>query len=340
MKKRLFGAVFLSVLFFSAAMDAQACEFPSTGNAPLLVAGGEGAMLPILNLNLAGQYPFVVFTPGQDEKELAAFLGMARGGRMALADSGFDGLGTELKRHGTGGEAYPGRLPDPVYLFYQGEAGRGEGAESAPRRFSVTEEGEFSVRVLVEGTHGNRAGILLDGSEPVLTRESSGDAVCLSGKVVLQKGEHTFEAYGGKDFQAAFLREKSQGEAPLPEIRFRKIDPTRYVALVSGADAPFTLVFSVSYNRNWKAFIREDGVAGEPRSALYAAWVERRGKAEAGPHLKVNGYANGWVIDPPSGSFQVVIEYVPQRRVEAGLVLSASIFAISGVALLIRRKRE
>lgn len=41
-----------------------------------------------------------------------------------------------------------------------------------------------------------------------------------------------------------------------PEIQFKKINPTRYVVDVKGANGPFTLVFSESFHERWKAYIR------------------------------------------------------------------------------------
>jgi len=175
-----------------------------------------------------------------------------------------------------------------------------------------------------------------------------------------------------------------EGQQP-PKIDFKKINPTRYLVDVKDANGPFTLVFSESFHDGWKAYIRrsagtsrqsavgrdqlavdgqqsavssqQSGVKtvdyrlsniDEPWSALWSAWRDRGERVEVKDHFVVNGYANGWIVDPSAvgsqqsavggrqsegqsavrgtvgsrQSFEIVLEYKPQRLFEIGLMIS------------------
>ena len=70
---------------------------------------------------------------------------------------------------------------------------------------------------------------------------------------------------------------------------------------VEGADEPFWLVLGQSENAGWHA--TTDG-------------------ATLGDRTLVDGYANGWLVDPTQESFDVVLEWTPQERVWASLWVS------------------
>ena len=54
-----------------------------------------------------------------------------------------------------------------------------------------------------------------------------------------------------------------------------------------------------------------------------AGWRATTDGATLGPRRLVDGYANGWLVDPTTDeSFDVVLEWTPQRSVWAGLVVS------------------
>lgn len=73
---------------------------------------------------------------------------------------------------------------------------------------------------------------------------------------------------------------------------------------VSGAvpGQPFWFVFGQSHNDGWQALV--DG-------------------SDMGPSKLVDGFANGWLIDPPSDEFEIVLRFKPQRRVNVALGVSA-----------------
>ncbi len=127
-----------------------------------------------------------------------------------------------------------------------------------------------------------------------------------------------------------------------PTISFRQINPTRYAAHVENATAPFFLILSDSFHSDWRAYIltRRDAVAGTflEQSALLA-WVGRGGaRTEIAQHDMVNGFANAWYVDH-AGSFDVEIEFLPQRLYEGGIIVSLlTLIGCVAALLFVRRK--
>jgi hypothetical protein len=82
--------------------------------------------------------------------------------------------------------------------------------------------------------------------------------------------------------------------------------------------------------------------------SINAGWVATINGRSLGPPVLIDGYANGWRVDPAtlqsalhSGTITVVLQWVPQRRVLIGLVISAlSILACLFLAFLPRRRRR
>ena len=80
--------------------------------------------------------------------------------------------------------------------------------------------------------------------------------------------------------------------------------------------------------------------------SINAGWVATIDGRSLGPPVLIDGYANGWRVDPATlesalhnGTVTVVLQWVPQRRVLIGLVISAlSILACLFLACLPRRR--
>jgi hypothetical protein len=96
--------------------------------------------------------------------------------------------------------------------------------------------------------------------------------------------------------------------APVQATRTPVVDvvrngDTKLRAHVAGATKPFWLVLGESQSRGWHARV----VGGH----------------DLGASQLVDGYANGWLVTPPaSGAFDVVLEWTPQRQVQAAIWLS------------------
>lgn len=160
------------------------------------------------------------------------------------------------------------------------------------------------------------------------------------------EGYHTIEFKDGEGFKVAVIEIKPMNSGQMTVngqrprlIEFKKINPTRYVVDVKGANESFTLVFSETFHEGWKAYIRQNldqGQRNEPRLALWSAWKDRGEISDIKDHFIVNGYANGWIVPIEKWSgikgqwsdkgqdFQIVLEYKPQRIFEAGVIISAS----------------
>jgi hypothetical protein len=123
------------------------------------------------------------------------------------------------------------------------------------------------------------------------------------------------------------------------ELEFKKVNPTKYRVLVKQATAPFLLVFNESFNSGWEAYIETSG-----RNASFGGWpvvasylTSKGTRHLLDRHLPINGFANGWWIpvgekladgySVKDGSFEVIIEYSPQRTLEL-------VFLLSGISLV------
>lgn len=148
-----------------------------------------------------------------------------------------------------------------------------------------------------------------------------------------------------------------------PNMVLQKINPTKYIVNITDAIAPYWLVFSESFNSNWKVYIVEeqgknedsnpqvqtfqtyfDGAAGEkyhknvffdPKSSF-----ETVGKMPVSEsrHFLANGYANGWYIAPTDAktpTYKLIIEFYPQRYFYAGIGL-ALIFGLIFIGMVVR----
>ncbi len=111
--------------------------------------------------------------------------------------------------------------------------------------------------------------------------------------------------------------------APAPRITVQSSGATSFTAQVTGAQpgTPFWLVLGESLSRGWKATVNG---------------------ADAGAPRLVDGYANGWRVNPTATAFTVTLTWAPQRIVRYSLVLSAVtvVFFLALLLLTTRRARR
>lgn len=106
------------------------------------------------------------------------------------------------------------------------------------------------------------------------------------------------------------------------DISYEKVNPARYIIHVKNS-SPFVLVFSELFNDAWQASYQDN----------------------AFEHFRTNFYANGWMIDE-TGEFDILVEYLPQRLLEAGEKISlASYFLVvlictSLIAKIIKKRNQ
>lgn len=142
-----------------------------------------------------------------------------------------------------------------------------------------------------------------------------------------------------------------------PDIIFQKINPTKYYVMVKNATEPFFLVFSESYNSNWKAYINVDQMqcysTTYTHENLNVTECQKKYKffefrdltrvfdksVSEKNHFVANGYANAWYIDPEESgigkNFTITLYFNPQSYFYGGMILSVLTFIVCIGYLLI-----
>jgi hypothetical protein len=100
------------------------------------------------------------------------------------------------------------------------------------------------------------------------------------------------------------------------DFTWREISPTEYRAQVTST-GPFILGFLENYDEHWKVYVN-----GKP-------------VPETSHLKKINGFANGWVIDDV-GSLNITIEYEPQNILYISII--ASITLLLFLLVLLNKK--
>lgn len=136
----------------------------------------------------------------------------------------------------------------------------------------------------------------------------------------------------------------------IPAISFKRINPTKYKVVVSNAKAPFFLIFSDKFHKDWKAFIsngepeklktQERYFGGDVQESYHEnIFLDRRTfetlsikRLPKNQHFTVNGYANAWRITPVDSSgkdtYEIIIEMVQQRIFYYSLGISIVALAV------------
>jgi len=161
----------------------------------------------------------------------------------------------------------------------------------------------------------------------------------------LSRGDYEFSSLENETFKVDwFIMEPSDllSEDSEVKIEFRKINPTRYTVYAE-AEKSFWLVFSESFHKDWKAYIRKVEIEDDKDrsfakkqrfewSALITLWRDLGKRKELKEHYLVNGYANGWWVPVEADSqvkrFEVILEFTPQRLFEIGIVISGVTFIL------------
>lgn len=146
-----------------------------------------------------------------------------------------------------------------------------------------------------------------------------------------------------------------------PAVIFQRVNPAKYLVSIDKAQKPFWLVFGESYNSNWKIYEAKSSEALAKRSEIIATYEslgvsERRHgydfnlkdvsflnkKPVNFEHHKVNGFANGYYIDPAlidknQQQLHLTLFFWPQALFYFGLIVSLCSVAIGGIVLLTHR---
>jgi hypothetical protein len=162
------------------------------------------------------------------------------------------------------------------------------------------------------------APLALDRGQHVLRSALGVDTgIDLDGVVLGSEAGGTPLALGARGADAP-----AEATSPAPKVETVSSGRTSMKLRVTGADAPFWLVLGQSHNRGWVASV--DG-------------------HDVGEGKLVNGYANGWRIDPKDGrAIDVTLTWTPQRTVWIALAISGVTMLLCtalALGLLTRRRR-
>ncbi|MBD3229221.1 MAG: hypothetical protein GF329_13645 [Candidatus Lokiarchaeota archaeon] len=105
----------------------------------------------------------------------------------------------------------------------------------------------------------------------------------------------------------------------LPEINFEYFSPTEYHVEVTQFEGPYLLIFSESYDPDWKI------TTINPNENLETE------------HFRVNGFMNGWYINSDK-SHELRIYFKSQRHVDIGFVISILTFLVCLLLIIIKPK--
>jgi arabinofuranan 3-O-arabinosyltransferase len=182
-----------------------------------------------------------------------------------------------------------------------------------PIRVSGTMADALAARPLQVVPCGSNRLALLGGRRHLET--ARGDATGIDLDQLILRSDPGGEASGD---DGVLVHDRPAG----PDIEVVEESDSRVRVHVDGATAgePFWVVLGQSYNDGWRA-----SLAGSAGTA-------------SGPQL-VDGFANGWLVTPAKGSFDMTLDFAPQRQVSVALWISL-IAALFCVGLAVRPTRR
>lgn len=105
-------------------------------------------------------------------------------------------------------------------------------------------------------------------------------------------------------------------------LSYQKLNPSRYKVKVQNTRKPVVLVFNSTFDKKWV--------------------ISTKGFTLRSQHFLANGYSNGWYIEPPQlfdgSSYEIEIEYSPQRIADICLYISLFTIAILSLCFILNRK--
>ncbi len=159
--------------------------------------------------------------------------------------------------------------------------------------------------------------------------------------------------------KVVFTRNIVAPKTGTPKISFKRINPTKYAVHIENATNPFMLIFGENFNPAWKIYYPKDSqVIQEFNNTnsvnyfnsqvsdyslndyildplLLTSFFAKKLPEEY--HYKTNGYSNGWYINR-TGSYDLIIEYNPQRLVYLGVLISGISVATCIFYLIMKKK--
>ncbi|MDO8621208.1 MAG: hypothetical protein Q7R31_02915 [Candidatus Levybacteria bacterium] len=119
-------------------------------------------------------------------------------------------------------------------------------------------------------------------------------------------------------------------------ISYRQLDPTKYIVSVHNAATPYVLSSRIGYDAGWKALVLDSSKS--QNNSSFATALFQNGLQQITPY-KTNTFANAWYINK-KGSYDVLIEYEPQRFFYIGGLISLISFPLLASLFIFKGKKQ
>lgn len=174
--------------------------------------------------------------------------------------------------------------------------------------------------------------------------------------------QHFRDSEADPQLRKVFIeRNISASTSGIPQITFSRINPSKYIVTVKNTDGPYMLVFSQSFNQNWKLFLSDETRAKqELQKKILSSYFnndiqeklnknifldtrvfETVGKNPIAEnrHYLANAYANSWYILPSDvpgvNEYTLVLEMTDEKWIYVGFITSG-LGIITVIVLLVR----
>jgi hypothetical protein len=122
---------------------------------------------------------------------------------------------------------------------------------------------------------------------------------------------------------------------------YERINPAAVKVSLAQSENPGLVVFNESFNKGWRAYLASEG---ESNTLLDTLLLRTKGtRLSEDNHIIVNGFANGWWVEPGAsdGDKRILyLEYWPQRYYFLGLAVSFVTLACALAYLLVTKLRN
>lgn len=195
---------------------------------------------------------------------------------------------------------------------------------------SVLENGIYNISLIMRGNSTapegfNLSSIEINGKNEVKNDIKKDENIVVLGDYPLTKGNNSIDLFLAEPHDnnivlvAKGKKNNNNENLVLPGVIFTKINPTEYKVYIDKAQDKYILAFLENYHPWWKAKIQLNN--------------GRVVKLSKNSHLKINGFANGWIIDE-KGDYEIIIEYQSQKTYEL-LIETTLILILTGIFYLL-----
>ncbi|MBP9814178.1 hypothetical protein KBC80_03195 [Candidatus Woesebacteria bacterium] len=113
-----------------------------------------------------------------------------------------------------------------------------------------------------------------------------------------------------------YISENEVQAAPIEDVKYTRIDQTKYLVDLSRATFPMILVFNENYNPAWRLSRRDtSGTFWKTLTSWNSQGVDTKS------HMEIFGYANAWYLREKPAD-QLILEFYPQTLFYKGLLVS------------------